>query len=74
MLKVFHPTGSRGANIKGSERGNLLFGNVCGFETFYKEQKEKTNSLGFLKSIIWVTHPFEYCENDVFAQSLGNRS
>lgn len=47
MLKVFHTTGSRSANIKGSERGNLLFGNVCGFETFYKEQKEKTNSLGF---------------------------
>lgn len=45
-----------------------------GLKLFYKEQKEKTNSLGFLKSIIWVTHPFEYCENDVFAQSLGNRS
>lgn len=45
-----------------------------GLKLFTKNKKKKTNSLGFLKSIIWVTHPFEYCENDVFAQSLGNRS
>lgn len=45
-----------------------------GLKLFTKNKKKKLIHWVFLKSIIWVTHPFEYCENDVFAQSLGNRS
>lgn len=40
MLKAFHTTSSRGANIKGSERGNLLFGLSVGLKLFTKNKKE----------------------------------